>query len=304
MSPAKKKSTPAPAARFPKLTALLTGWVKFLILGLLFVGVFAVAGYEVWQFVRGKVLASEEYQPWPMPPWVQPDPRLDVYERLRRNGPVSIMDADLTAERITAAFEQNAWVAKVHKVTKKYPATVEVELDYRRPVLMVQIGVQAYAVDAEGISLPTQGCFTPVEIPKYPRLVGVDQAPAIGEGKRWGDSRVIGGAEIANALLPLWEKLHLKRIVPRAISLGAAGSPTDLTQSPQFGEYHFDIIAPGPPDEKGIPGEKRFYWGRAPVDKISQDSSPAQKAKKLEDLDTEFGGLEKCPEKYCDLNRP
>ena len=280
-------------------------------IGLLITGVFAAGGYKVWQFVRGKVLASEEYRltpekiqltPWPLPDWVQPDPRLDAFDRLRRRGPVSIMDDDLV-ERVTAAFEQNAWVAKVHKVGKEYPATVKVELDYRRPVLMVQIDAQAsqvyYAVDAEGISLPTQGCFTPVELAKYPRLVGVERAPATGMGKRWGDSRVIGGAEIAAAFsLPVWEKLHLKWIVPRAISPGAAGTTADLTQSPQFGEYFFEIIV------QGTPNDERFYWGRSPIDKNSQDLSPAQKVKKLENLAAEFGGLDRCPEKYRDLNRP
>jgi hypothetical protein len=313
MSPAKKKSSTAPAARFPKLAALLAGWGKFLLLGLLLAGLFAAAGYKIWQFAREKTLSSEEYQfapekillkPWPMPSWVQPDPRLEVFDQLRRQGAVSMMNEDLSPERVTAAFEQNPWIARVHKVTKKYPATVEVELEYRRPVLMVCIDeknyANAYAVDADGISLPTKGCFTDQEIAKYPHLIGVDKPPATGVGKRWGDSRVIGGAEIAAALLPVWEKLHLKHIIPKALSPAAAEISESATQSPQFGEYHFDITAQGSPNDIRIP------WGRSPSDKNSQEPTPAQKAKKLEKQAQEWGSLEKCPDpdKYLDLTRP
>ncbi len=311
MSPAKKKTATAASPKFPRLASLIAGWGKFLLLAILLAGVLGAAGYEIRQLVRDKMLGSEEYQltaekiqlqPWPMPVWVQPDPRLEVFKQLSRGGAVSIMDKDL-AERVTAAFEQNPWVAKVHRVVKMYPATVEVELDYRRPVLMVHVDRMAYAVDADGISLPTEGCFSAVECAKYPQLIDVDKPPSVGEGKRWGDSRVIGGAEIAAALLPVWEKLHLKWIIPRAISLKAAGNAAEATQSSQFGDYRFEIVAPGPPDENGVPGEKRIYWGKAPVDENSPELSPAQKAKKLEDLAAEYGSLEKCP-REIDLNQP
>jgi hypothetical protein len=311
MSPAKKKADPVSVSRLPKLASLFTGWGKYVLIGLLIAGVLAAAGYKIREFVRGKVLLSEEYQltpekillkPWPMPSWVQPDPRLEVFEQLRRRGPISIADEDLV-ERVTAVFEQNPWIAKVHRVAKKFPATIEVELDFRKPVLMVVIDTPVskdyYAVDAEGISLPTTlGCFNPVEIAKYPQLIGVDKPPSTGMGKRWGDSRVIGGAEIAAALTPpLWEKLRLRSIAPRAIS-PRAGNSGETTQSPQFGDYHFDIIA------QGMPQDIRFYWRKSPMDKNSSDLSPAQKVKKLEALAAEFGGLDKCPEKYRDLNQP
>jgi hypothetical protein len=309
MAAAKKKSVPESSARFPKIASLFSGWGKYVLLGVLLAGGLGFAGYKIWQFVHDKTLASEEFQltaekillkPWPMPRYVRPDPRVEVFAHLQRSGPVSIMDRNLS-ERITAAFQQNPWIAKVHKVTKKYPASVEVELDYRQPVMMVQIGLEAYAVDSEGTSLPTKGCFnSPLEIAEYPRLIGVDKGPAVGEGKRWGDSRVIGGAEIAAALLPVWKKLHLQWIIPRAISLGTS---SELNSSPQFGEYQFEIIAPGPRDAKGIPGEIHIYWGKSPTDKKSQDFTPAQKVKKLEDIASEKGSSDNWP-KEIDLNRP
>jgi hypothetical protein len=300
MSPAKKKTAPA-ESRLLKLGSFFTGKGKYVLIVAAVLGGLVVIGIKIRDLVHERFLVSEEYQlapekillkPWPMPSWVQPDPRLDVFDQLSRRGSVSIMDEDLV-ERVTAAFEQNPWIAKVYKVAKKHPATVEVELEYRRPVLMVQVDAAVYAVDAEGTSLPTSGCFTPVEIAKYPRLIGVEKPPVAGMGKRWGDSRVIGGAEIAAALLPVWEKLRLKAIVPRPISLG--GVAANVTQSPQFGDYHFELIV------QGSPNDKRIYWGKSPMDKNAQDLSPAQKAKKLEDLAKERGSLDKWEE--INLNR-
>jgi hypothetical protein len=276
---------------------------------LVLIGIVVAVGIAARQYVRGHLLTSDEYRltpekillkPWPMPVWVQPDPRESVFKRLSQGRAISIADGDLV-ERVTAAFEQEPWIAKVGPVGKRYPATVEVELEYRRPVLMVQINRGAerlcYAVDAEGISLPTEGCFTPVERARYPQLIDVETPPAVSVGKRWGDSRVVGGAEIAAALLPVWEKLHLKWIVPRAISPGAAASAAGATQSPRFGDYQFEIIAQGAPDDVHI------YWGRSPSDKNGQEISPSQKVKKLEDLAAERGSLHKWG-REIDLNRP
>jgi hypothetical protein len=312
MSAAKKKSAPPPPANSSGISAFFGGWGKHLCAVVFLMGLFAAAGYAVWQKVREKVLSSEEYQltaekiavtPWPPPTWVTPDPRKTVYDQLRRRGPVSILDGSLR-DRITAAFEQNPWVAKVYKVGIEYPAVVKVELDFRRPVMMVQIHGPGYPVDAEGILLPGEG-FTSVEAAKYPRLVGVETEPKSEVlGKRWGDSRVVGGAEIAAAFsLPQWEKLHLKRIVPLAVSPAAPGVPAGATQSARFGEYHFEIIAQGSFDEKGKANEKHIYWGKSPADKNSSDISAAQKVKKLEDLAAEKGDVDKWPDRI-DLNGP
>jgi hypothetical protein len=300
MSAAKKKTAAAERSpRFPLLASLFSGWGKTLLVTLVLAGVVVAVGFAVRKYVRGSLLATEEYRltaekiqlkPWPMPVWVQPDPRETAYRRLSQGRAISIADGDLV-ERVTAVFEQEPWIAKVHRVNKRYPATVEVELDYRRPVLMVQIirGAERlyYAVDAEGISLPTEGCFTPLERARYPQLIDVETPPAVSVGKRWGDSRVIGGAEIAAALLPVWDKLHLKWIVPRAISPGSAATSANSTQSPRFGDYQFEIIAHGEPEDVHI------YWGRSPSEKDGQENSPAQKVKELEDRAAERGGLDK-----------
>jgi hypothetical protein len=312
MSPAKKKSTPAAPSKFAPFVATLAGGGKYLLLGVILVGAMIFAGVKIRDSVRSRAASSAEYQltpeniqisPWPMPVYVQPDPRLDAFDQLRRHGPVSIMDDNL-AERITAAFEQNPWVAKVHKASKEYPGTVKVELEFRRPVLMVLIENQfdktifdSYAVDAEGVSLPTAGCFTANETALYPKLTGVDAPPTTGLGKRWADSRVVGAAEMAAALLSDWEKMRLKRIVPRPV---AANVPAASTQSPRFAEYYFEIAFLG---ENGKENEKRIFWGRSPGIGSADARTPEQKIKKLEAIFAEAGSLDKYP-KEIDLTKP
>jgi hypothetical protein len=309
MGSSKKKSAAEPTAS--PFAAMIAGGGKYVVFAIALAGAIVGAGFAIVKFTEKNVVPSadfrEEYRlaperillsPWPMPLYVQPDPREAVFAQLQRGGSISILDPTLP-ERITAAFQQNPWVANVRSVTREYPATVKVDLEFRRPVLMVLIDIpnsstsRPYAVDPHGVALPTTNdCFTPVEIAKYPRLVGVDKPPAAGEGKLWGDSRVIGGAEIAAELLPIWEKLQLKCIVPRAIAPQASAG---AVQGSQYGDYHFEIIGPG---------NKRILWGKSPFDKNSQARSPAQKAKYLDDLHAELGGLDKYRENVIDLNRP
>ena len=97
------------------------------------------------------------------------------------------------------------------------PASVKVDLAYRKPVCMVVVPGGLLPVDAEGILLPRgEGDFSPIEATRYPRLEGVDHMPTGPVGSRWTDAKVIGGAEIAAAIGPAWEAFGLHRIVPLA----------------------------------------------------------------------------------------
>ena len=191
------------------------------------------------------------------------------------------MDDDL-AERVTAACLLQPWVSKVRQVAKQYPAKVKVDLVYRRPVCMVKLGDQLLPVDAEAVLLPADD-FSPVEKTKYPRLIGVDRGPMGGAGRRWGDSRVAGGAEIAAALLPIWEKLNLQSIVPHLPPETANPGTPPSGAARRGGEYYFDIIAGG-----GM----RILWGRSPSSDISGEPAPQQKVKKLEQFFAEHGSLD------------
>ena len=133
------------------------------------------------------------------------------------------MDDDLV-ERVAKAFAGHPWVAKVLSVAKRYPASVKVELAYRKPVCMVVVPGGLVPVDEGGILLPRgEGDFSPLEATRYPRLEGIDHMPAAPVGSRWTDAKVIGGAEIAAAIGPAWGGLGLRSIVPLAADPTIAG---------------------------------------------------------------------------------
>jgi hypothetical protein len=252
-------------------------------------GIFIACAYAAWQKIGPRVLASSEYfigprqiEITPPPSWLHhTDLAVEVYRDLTLHGPASIMDDGLI-ERVTASLLRQPWVAKVRSVAKQYPAKIKVDLIYRRPVCMVKLGDQLLPVDEEAVLLPSDD-FDPVERAKYPRLDGVDRGPMGGVGKRWGDSRVAGGAEIAATLLPIWEKLKLQSIVPHLPPQPATAPATEPAAARRAGDYYFEIIAGG-----GM----RILWGRSPASDISGELSPQQKVKKLDQFFAEHGSLD------------
>lgn len=257
-----------------------------MILCLVLLGIFIACAYAAWQKIGSRVLASPEYfigprqiEITPPPPWLHhTDLPAEIYHDLTLHGPVSIMNVDLI-ERVTAALLRQPWVAKVRNVSKQYPAKVKVDLIYRQPVCMVKLGDQLLPVDAEAVLLPPDD-FDPVEKSKYPRLEGVDRGPMGGVGKRWGDIRVAGGAEIAAVLLPIWEKFKLQSIVPYLPPQTAAGAGPEPAAARRVSDYDFDIIAGG---------RMRIIWGRSPASDISGEPAPQHKVKKLEQFFAELG---------------
>ena len=102
-------------------------------------------------------------------------------------------------------------------------AAVQVDLTtYRRPVCMVEVPGGVFPVDVEGVLLPRDD-FSPAEARTYPRLAGVTTVPAGLVGMPWGDLHVVGGAEIAAALVDCWEELRLDHI-----AVVATGTPEIL----------------------------------------------------------------------------
>jgi hypothetical protein len=205
----------------------LADFVKFLVgpgrtvaLALLILVLFGAAWYWGWQEVHGDVLASPEYMLSAedivvsnRPDWMRFDIREKVFRDASLHQNLSIMDPDLN-ERIASAFSLHPWVARVNRVSKRYPASVVVDLEYRHPVCMVHIGSQIIPVDVEGNALPAWD-LPPSEMDRYPRLVCADLSTPRGPvGEQWGDPRVVGAAEIAAALGDRWKSCHFDRIEP------------------------------------------------------------------------------------------
>ena len=150
-------------------------------------------------------------------------------------------------------------------------------------------------VDIEARILPAAD-FSPVEIAKYPRLIGVDQGPAGTVGDRWGDSRVVGGAEIAEALLPLWEKMKLRSIEPYSPGEIASAGPAAPAARGRLGEYHFIVRSQG-----GL----QILWGPSPATNAPGEPPRERKVHKLEQFFAEHGSLD-FPQgpKTLDLRQP
>ena len=209
------------------------------------------------------------------PDWIKTDVRSDVFHDADwLEHPLSILEDDLTV-RVAQAFEQHTWVAKVTKVTKSSPATLNLELQYRRPVAMVEVDYQGQGgllpVDGNGILLPPED-FTAEEAITYPRITVDYVGPGGSIGTPWGDAHVKDGARIVAVLIDDWNRLGLYRVV--AI---AGDQPTSL--APTSYELH-------------TRDQARVLWGHAPGKEVPQESLAEQKLGRLLRYAQQHGGFE------------
>jgi hypothetical protein len=265
MAAAKKKPSASPAAAWVRG---LLGWIvgpgRTALVLVLLVGLFGGGAWWAWTLRKDRILASPEYRIGPeqvevtaQPPWIHSDIRAEVLCSPTLDGRLSLVDDDIT-ERIGNAFTRHPWVWKVERVTKRY-GTMKVEIVYRKPVCMVQVPGGSLPVDVEAVLLPP-GDFTSSEAARYPQLLGVDREPAGLPGSRWGDAKVIGGAEIAAALGGAWEPMRLRYIEPSAADPAAFVPGGASRQSPdgfagRSPEPFFTLIT-----DRGT----RILWGYAP----------------------------------------
>ncbi|MCG8583128.1 MAG: hypothetical protein MI757_00250 [Pirellulales bacterium] len=229
--------------------------------------------YAAWRSVRAHVMGSPEY--WltaedititEPPKWIRVDIKSDVARDAGLNRKLTILDDDF-AERVHQAFSLHPWVAKVTRVTKRYPASVEVDLVYREPVAMVELpGGGLLPIDESGIHLPI-GDFASVEIPRYPRISNLETTPLTDTpGTEWGDDRVVRAAKIAAVLKPVWPQLNVTQIVPAGADAQNAANLAGTTL--------YELI--------GRDGT-RILWGSPPGEELIGEVSAEEKTKSLLD---------------------
>lgn len=252
-----KRVVPASDGRGGTLRGTLLGT-------LLLMGLFVGGWWLAWQALAPQLLSSARYQfrpehveISPLPRWIHTDLQAEVFRTIAFDHNQSILDDQVT-QRFHDAFALHPWVAKVRRVSKIPPSRIKVELEYRRPVCMVQVPRGLYPVDADGVFLPTAD-FSPVEANAYPLLVNVETMPVGTAGMRWGDARVLGGAQIAAAFGEAWNRLGLRLIVPSA--------------KPVLNEqYAFELTA-----RSGT----RIVWGLPPGSEPTPGASAAEKVARL-----------------------
>jgi hypothetical protein len=184
-------------------------------------------------------------------------------------------DWDTLSQRIKDAFEFHPWVASVERISKSLPASLEIELKYRRPVAAVESGdpsgVSFLPVDENAVRLP-EAELTDAERRYLPRITGVTGRPLVGDV--WNDPRVVGGAKLATALGDVWQRLRLVEIISVLSSAASNDSQT----------YTYNIITSG---------GTRVVWGAAPgQENMTGESAFDQKRKRLLDYAAQHGQLE------------
>ncbi len=243
----------------------------------LFVGM-----YAAWQWVGGRVTNDPFYLVSPEnievnspPDWIAKDITAEVAEYLPAKS-LDIREPELTV-RVARAFAMHPWVANVRSVRKRPPGRVIVELDFRRPIAVVEFvskegNCWLYPIDAEGVLLPPQD-FNQEQARKLCRINVGATMHAGPEGSAWGDSRVHGAARIAEILAPYWSRLGIYRIETRDKErLVAEENPTV-----------YELVT-----RKGT----RVPWGHCPGEEEEREPNAEAKVERLLAQVKNSGGLD------------
>lgn len=255
-----------PAGRPAHLVTTVTRPAHRRLFVLLTVCLGSVAVATVWHFLRPVLVAGRQYRIAaehihinPPPEWIQADILAEVMRDPSLTGPLSVLDESVS-HRLASAFEFHPWVAGVRKVTKHYGPRVDLQLVYRKPVMMVTLGRGADALlipcDIHGVRLPASG-FTPEEKRHYPRLEGIDDEPLVGQP--WNDPRVLGAARVARLLFDVWQSWGLDSIRP------TMGDPSAGQTLPEI-ELEIKTVA-------GV----RILWGPPPANDRNRNRWPPRK---------------------------
>jgi hypothetical protein len=249
----------------------------------LLLSIIGVGGQILWQRQAATIARNPAYQLTandvritPPPVWVRSDIKSEVLRDAGLIGHLSLLDDwDALVHRVRQAFEFHPWVASVKRISRSLPNSLEIELEYRRPIAAVEFsgqgGVALLPIDAAAIRLP-EADLTDDERRYLPRIANVSGRPLVGHA--WDDSRVVGGARLAAALADVWQSLRLVMIVPSSHPL--------VHGEARF--YSFEIVTSG---------GTRIVWGAAPgEDQTAGESTAAAKRQRLLDYAVASGRLD------------
>jgi hypothetical protein len=250
--------------------------------GLIFLLALGFGAHFLWQRGAPTIgrhpqyrLTAESIHITPPPAWI----RSNIKDQVIRDAGLTSLsvldDGETFTRRVKDAFEFHPWVSSVEKITRRLPASLDIELKYRRPIAAVESrdsgGVTYLPIDERAIRLP-EGDLTAAECRYLPRISGVTGRPLVGDA--WNDPRVVGGAKLAAALNDVWQKLRLVEIIAILQSGPHDDSPV----------YAFEIITTG-----GM----RVVWGAAPgQEPTSGESAFDQKRQRLLDYAAQHGQFE------------
>jgi len=275
---------------FPLRGAVAT-FSAFVILLVIFAGAFGYSWHRWGGLVRNHpryALGADQLEVTQQPEWI----KADVKEEVLRDGglaSLTLLDSQVTV-KVARAFSLHCWVADVRRVRKEYPSRLVVDLDYRKPVAMVEVTTNGQRgllpVDAKGVLLPPQD-FTAEQTADFVRIAVGETLPAGSPGTAWGDPEVAGAASIAAVLGPTWRAARIYRIA----SLTAPDSPRGRVVEPEF------VLL----TREGI----QIIWGRAPEREGAAETRARDKVARLAKLIEQSGGQLPTPAtKTLDLRDP
>lgn len=248
------------------LPALLRGPARGLLIAAALLALVLVGLDQAWKRWGQATTANDEYIVTPAKIIVTPQPkwiRADVRAEVIRDGSLSRLDLRDRGvlEKVSQAFALHSWVAKVARVQKSFPAQIRVDLEYRRPMAMVEVNTRGRPgllfIDGSGVLLPSAD-FTTDESHHYLRISAGNVAPGGVYGTPWGNEKIAGAARLAAAWGERWQALGLYRIVVIDGSQPMAATYELRTKS-----------------------GTRAIWGRAPGNEAQGEPQAAEKVQRL-----------------------
>lgn len=182
-----------------------------------FVGQAAFHGEPPFQMTSGNFILSRT------PDWIDRQRLLaDVLNEPGLSTDVSLL-TPLLADKLAVAFHRQPTIKEVKRVSILPSGTIQVEVEYRKPVCLIAGTSGYWPVDVTGTLLPSDffarlGQQSPETLLNYVRsngillVRGVSTLPIGGIGEPWGDTLVEQVARTAELLQPVTPKLGLTRL--------------------------------------------------------------------------------------------
>jgi len=226
------------------------------------------------------LVTAEQIQVTPQPNWIHGNVKTECVRSLT-GLKLSLLDHELV-EKVANAFTLHPWVADVVRVEKRYPAQVNVELEYRRPTLVVKIdepGDEGLLFLDDGAVLLPSTDFAPTQARNYLRIAAAGERPNNVYGTPWNSERIAGAAQLAAGWGTRWQPLGLYWIV---------------TTKTVGGRLIYELHSQD--------GKVRVIWGQSPGHESASEPTAEQKISAIEQMVQERGPLEKiASEKPLDL---
>ena len=165
----------------------------------------------------------------------------------------SVLQPGLAQDLYHAAASE-PWVRAVKLVQVQRDGSIQLDLEFRRPVLMVATPRGTYAVDVEGVLLPPED-FTASDVQEFPVARLPRMPPIDGPGMKWGDPDLEGAARLAAVLAPAGDPQDPWR----RLGLAAIELPSHLARDERAA-----LPEPDACYQLITKGGSRILWGRAP----------------------------------------